>query len=142
MEKLQIGCPKLRVLRVTNSQISLAPTSLTEQMASPGFPELEELSLAGTEDGQTTSKFIDDNGIERILKCSHRLRLLDVRGCTKITDSGLVKVPAWDLEHLFLSGNYISVYFRSWFLIIYHFSLLRDAVEPFGAGAHLTKVES
>lgn len=78
-------------------------------MASPGFPELEELSLAGIEDDQTTSKFIDDNGIERILKSSHKLRLLDVRGCTKITDSGLVKVPAWDLEHLFLSGTSIFI---------------------------------
>lgn len=75
-------------------------------MASPGFPDLEELSLAGIEDDNTTSKFIDDNGVERILKTSHKLRLLDVRGCTKITDSGLVKVPAWDLEHLFLSGEY------------------------------------
>lgn len=32
VEKLQAGCPKLRVLRVTNSQILLAPTSLTEQV--------------------------------------------------------------------------------------------------------------
>lgn len=76
------------------------------QVASPGFPDLEELSLAGIEDDNTTSKFIDDNGVERILKTSHKLRLLDVRGCTKITDSGLVKVPAWDLEHLFLSGEF------------------------------------
>lgn len=103
LEKLQEGCQQLRVLRVTNSQIVLAPASLTAQVASPGFPQLEELSLAGIEDDHTTSKFIDDNGLERILKTSNRLRLLDVRGCTKITDSGLVRVPAWDLEHLFLS---------------------------------------
>lgn len=108
VEKLQEGCPKIRVLRVTNSQILLAPTSLSDQVASPGFPDLEELSLAGIEDDNTTSKFIDDNGVERILKTSHKLRLLDVRGCTKITDSGLVKVPAWDLEHLFLSACYVT----------------------------------
>lgn len=108
LEKLQEGCQRLRVLRVTNSQIVLAPASLTAQVASPGFPLLEELSLAGIEDDHTTSKFIDDNGLERILKTSNRLRLLDVRGCTKITDSGLVRVPAWDLEHLFLSACLVT----------------------------------
>ncbi|EEZ97209.2 F-box/LRR-repeat protein 6 isoform X2 [Tribolium castaneum] len=109
VEKLQIGCPKLRVLRITNSQIWLAPASLTDQVASPGFPLLEELSLAGLEEDQTTtSRSVDDDGIERILKNSTKLRLLDVRGCIRLTDSGLVKVPAWDLEHLFLSACYIT----------------------------------
>ncbi|CAG9815553.1 unnamed protein product [Phaedon cochleariae] len=109
IEKLQIGCPKLRVLRITNSQIWLAPASLTEQVASPGFPMLEELSLAGLEDDQTTtSRLVDDDCIERLLKSSTKLRLLDVRGCSKLTDSGLVRVPAWDLEHLFLSACYIT----------------------------------
>ncbi|KAG5896474.1 hypothetical protein JTB14_005855 [Gonioctena quinquepunctata] len=109
IEKLQIGCPKLRVLRITNSQIWLAAASLTEQVASPGFPKLEELSLAGLEDDQTTtSRLVDDDCIERLLKCSTKLRLLDVRGCSKLTDSGLVRVPAWDLEHLFLSACYIT----------------------------------
>lgn len=75
-------------------------------MASPGFPLLEELSLAGLEEDQTTtSRSVDDDCIERLLKCSTKLRLLDVRGCSKLTDSGLVRVPAWDLEHLFLSGK-------------------------------------
>ncbi|KAF7286700.1 F-box and leucine-rich repeat protein 6 [Rhynchophorus ferrugineus] len=109
VEKLQTGCPKLRVLRITNSQIWLAPVTLTEQVASPGFPMLEELSLAGLEEDQTTtSRSMDDDGIERLLKSSKKLRLLDVRGCSKLTDSGLVKVPAWDLEHLFLSACYIT----------------------------------
>ena len=77
-------------------------------MASPGFPLLEELSLAGLEEDQTTtSRSVDDDGIERILKNSTKLRLLDVRGCIRLTDSGLVKVPAWDLEHLFLSGEFL-----------------------------------
>lgn len=49
---------------------------------------------------------MDDEGIERLLKSSTKLRLLDVRGCSKLTDSGLVRVPAWDLEHLFLSGEF------------------------------------
>ncbi|XP_050296508.1 F-box/LRR-repeat protein 6 [Anthonomus grandis grandis] len=109
VEKLQSGCPKMRVLRITNSQIWLAPATLTEQVQSPGFPNLEELSLAGLEEDQTTtSRSMDDEGIERLLKTSTKLRLLDVRGCSKLTDSGLVRVPAWDLEHLFLSACYIT----------------------------------
>ncbi|KAI4460277.1 f-box/tpr repeat protein pof3 [Holotrichia oblita] len=109
IEKIQSGCPKLRVLRITNSQIWLAPATVAEQIASPGFPMLEELSLAGIEDDQTTTaRSVDDDGIERILKNSTKLRLLDIRGCIRLTDSGLVKVPAWDLEHLFLSACYIT----------------------------------
>ncbi|KAB0790656.1 hypothetical protein PPYR_14909 [Photinus pyralis] len=108
VEKLQVGCPKLRVLRITNSQIWLASASLSHQVASPGFPMLEELSLAGAEGCQLTARSIDDEGIERILKTSTKLRLLDVRGCARLTDSGLVRVPAWDLEHLFLSACYVT----------------------------------
>lgn len=44
--------------------------------------------------------------MERILKSSHKLKLLDVRGCSRVSDSSLVRVPAWDLEHLFLSGKF------------------------------------
>ncbi|KAK9874860.1 hypothetical protein WA026_005676 [Henosepilachna vigintioctopunctata] len=109
IEKLQIGCPKLRVLRITNSQIWLAPASITDQVQSPGFPQLEELSLAGVEDDKTTtSRSADDDAMNRILKCSTKLRLLDIRGCTRLTDSGLVRIPTWDLEHLFLSGCQIT----------------------------------
>ena len=41
IEQLQAGCPKLRVLRLTNSLIRLSQTPLKDQAASPGFPELE-----------------------------------------------------------------------------------------------------
>lgn len=73
---------------------------------------LEELSLAGSQEEETTTaRSIDDDGIDRILKASTKLRLLDIRGCIRLTDSGLVRVPAWDLEHLFLSGKiYYSIY--------------------------------
>lgn len=70
---------------------------------------LEELSVGGLEEDQTTTaRSLDDDGIERLLKNSKKLRLLDVRGCIRLSDSGLVRVAAWDLEHIFLSGNYIS----------------------------------
>lgn len=46
VEHLQKGCNKVRVLRLTNSDIMLEQTGLKEQVASPGFPDLEELSIA------------------------------------------------------------------------------------------------
>ncbi|XP_014249064.1 F-box/LRR-repeat protein 6 [Cimex lectularius] len=104
IEKLQQGCPKLRVLRITNSQVILSSVSLKEQSLSEGFPLLEELSVAGVVENMSTKPVIDDDGLLRILKSSHKLRLLDVRGCTRVSDSSIVRVPAWDLEHLFLSG--------------------------------------
>lgn len=112
LENLQKGCSKLRVFRITNSQFALAPVSIKEQVESPGFPNLEELSVAcpnGRMDSLVTSQpSIDDDAIGRILKTSNKLRLLDVRGCSKITGSSLVRIPAWDLEHLFLSGCYAT----------------------------------
>ncbi|KAF4520705.1 hypothetical protein B566_EDAN012492 [Ephemera danica] len=133
LERLQEGCAKLRVFRIANSNggqplvsdsaierilktshqlrlldvrgcIRISDSSLA---ASPGFPQLEELSLAV--DKQGGQPLVSDSAIERILKTSHQLRLLDVRGCIRISDSSLVRVPAWDLEHLFLSGSYRMV---------------------------------
>lgn len=112
IEQLQMGCPKLRVLRITNSQIYFAPANITERVSSPGFPCLEELSLAGHEETKvahpTSSRSADDDTIDRILKTSCKLRLLDIRGCIRLTNSGVVRIPAWDLEHIFLSGCQIT----------------------------------
>ena len=47
------------------------------QAASPGFPELEHLYLA-TDDRQHIG--VNDSELERILKTSTKLTLLDVRG--------------------------------------------------------------
>ncbi|XP_071439200.1 F-box/LRR-repeat protein 6 [Hetaerina americana] len=108
IERLQEGCQRLRVLRITNSQVSLAHSTLKEQASSPGFPNLEELSIAVDGRGCSQVPVVDNSSLERILKSSHQLRLLDVRGCTRVSDSSLVRVPAWDLEHLFLSGCYAT----------------------------------
>ncbi|CAL8143703.1 unnamed protein product [Orchesella dallaii] len=105
VEHLQKGCHSIRILRLTNSDIMLSETSLKEQVSSPGFPKLEELSIAV--DPKKCSG-MDDGDLERIVKNGKKLRLLDVRGCGKISDSGLVRVPAWDLEHLYLSGCYAT----------------------------------
>jgi F-box/leucine-rich repeat protein 6 len=101
IEKLQNGCQKLKILRITNSHITLSNTTLQEQMNSPGFPDLEELSVAALAD---ESRLISDESLQRILKTSTKLKLLDVRGCARLTHDSLIRLPAWDLKHLFLSG--------------------------------------
>lgn len=101
IEKLQQSCLKLKVLRLTNVSSRLADTSLTEQAGSPGFPGLEELSISRITDEYYQG--LDDSALARILKTSHKLKLLDVRGCSRITASGLVRFPAFDVEYLFLS---------------------------------------
>lgn len=111
IERLQEGCPKLRVLRMSTSQLCLSNVPLNEQALSPGFPLLEELSVATISNDLNVSgqPFIDDQALERILKTSHKLYVLDVRGCSKVTDSSLVRIPAWDLTHLYLSGMLLFI---------------------------------
>ncbi|KAG5678580.1 hypothetical protein PVAND_008242 [Polypedilum vanderplanki] len=101
IEKLQEGCQKLKVLRIANSHVQLSNATLQEQMQSPGFPELEELSVASLSD---ESRLMSDEALQRILKSSTKLKLLDVRGCARLTHDSLIRIPAWDLKHLFLSG--------------------------------------
>lgn len=72
------------------------------QMEAPGFPELEELSIA------SFSRTICDDFVQRILKTSTKLKLLDVRGCPRLTHDSLIRLPAWHLKHLFLSGCSIT----------------------------------
>ena len=61
------------------------------QAASTGFPDLQELSLAVNTDIHVSNGgiAIDDNMLLRILVKSHKLRLLDLRGCTHITAVGI-----------------------------------------------------
>lgn len=70
-------------------------------MESPGFPDLEELSIAALAD---ESRIFNDECLQRILKTSTKLKLLDVRGCARLTHDSLIRLPTWDLKHLFLSG--------------------------------------
>ena len=79
MEKFQKGCPKLRVLNANHTMLSLVETPVKEQIQSPGFPLLRELYIAVDSRGYFDG--MDDGQIERILKKSVDLRILDVRGC-------------------------------------------------------------
>ncbi|XP_021186681.3 uncharacterized protein LOC110373642 [Helicoverpa armigera] len=107
LEALQKGCPKMRVFRAANSQLVLANATTSQQMECKGWPLLEELSIAGeaaTERVGVGEYRLGDDALARLVRGATRLRLLDLRGLQRLTDSGLVRVPAWDLQHLFLGG--------------------------------------
>lgn len=77
-------------------------------METDGWTHLEELSIAGeaaTERVGVGEYRLGDEALARLVRGATRLRLLDLRGLQRLTDSGLVRVPAWDLQHLFLGGT-------------------------------------
>lgn len=102
IEKLQKGCPLLTTFRTTNTMLGLNDTPVREQVMSPGFPMLEELTIGVDQRGYFDG--MDDQQIERILKKSPKLRLLNIRGCKGISDSTLVRLPCWDIEYLYVAG--------------------------------------
>jgi len=102
IEKLAKGCPKLTTFRTTNTMLGLNDVPVREQVMSPGFPSLEELTIGVDQRGYFDG--MDDGQIERILKKSNKLRLLDIRGCKGISDSTLVRLPCWDIEYLYVAG--------------------------------------
>jgi F-box/leucine-rich repeat protein 6 len=92
----------LTTFRTTNTMLGLNDTPVREQVMSPGFPMLEELTIGVDQRGYFDG--MDDQQIERILKKSPKLRLLNIRGCKGISDSTLVRLPCWDLEYLYVAG--------------------------------------
>ncbi|KAL2080125.1 hypothetical protein ACEWY4_023918 [Coilia grayii] len=92
---LQIGCPKLQVFSMMNvmprpKMIRNTPTS------GPGFPMLEELCIA-----TSSVSFFSDQDLHSLLHGSPRLRVLDLRGCSRVTPTTLFALPCQDLECLF-----------------------------------------
>jgi len=102
IEKLERGCPKLKIFRTNNTMLGLNEVPVREQIASPGFPCLEELTVGVDQRGYFDG--MDDNQIERILKKSPHLRVLNIQGCKGISDSTLVRLPCWDIEYLYIAG--------------------------------------
>ncbi len=102
IEKMQKGCPRLRVLNANHTMLGLSDTPIKEQVHSPGFPRLRELHIAV--DSRGYFEGMDDSQIERVLKKSDGLKVLDVRGCQHVTDSCLIRLPTWEMERLVLSG--------------------------------------
>ena len=102
IEKFQKGCQTLKVLNANHTMLSLSDTPIKEQVHSPGFPFLQELYIAVDSRGYFDG--MDDSQIERILKRSAQLRVLDIRGCQHVTESCLIRLPTWDLERLVVAG--------------------------------------
>lgn len=53
-----------------------------------GFPLLEELCIA-----TTSYSYMTDKDLQDILFTSNKLRVLDLRGCSRITPAGLASLP-------------------------------------------------
>ncbi|XP_068017204.1 F-box/LRR-repeat protein 6 isoform X2 [Melanerpes formicivorus] len=103
VEGLQGACPQLKVLRLLNVTLDprpcrQPPAGATSPGASAGFPQLVELSLASPEGGSG----IGDLLLQRLLHRSPGLRLLDLRGCARVTPRGLLDLPCLELERLYL----------------------------------------
>ncbi|XP_060245189.1 F-box/LRR-repeat protein 6 isoform X3 [Meriones unguiculatus] len=107
-------CPQLQVLEVsTGMNCNSTPLQLPVEALQkscpqlqpcgrgvpqgPGFPSLEELCLAGS-----TCSFVSNEVLSRLLHRSPKLRLLDLRGCARITPTGLCDLPCQELEQLYL----------------------------------------
>ncbi|OCT77356.1 hypothetical protein XELAEV_18032558mg [Xenopus laevis] len=101
IETLQTGCPKLEVLRLLN--LVWSPKSggrcVSEAL---GFVHLQELCLA-----TSSYSFVSDSVCQRLLRDSAHLKILDLRGCYRVTPGGICQLPCVDLERLYL-GIYCS----------------------------------
>ncbi|XP_007954259.1 F-box/LRR-repeat protein 6 [Orycteropus afer afer] len=96
VEALQKGCPQLQVLRLLNLTWWAKPAGRGVPLG-PGFASLEELCLAST-----ACNIVTNEVLGRLLHGSPRLRLLDLRGCARITPAGLHRLPCQELEQLYL----------------------------------------
>ncbi|XP_062870917.1 F-box/LRR-repeat protein 6 [Trichomycterus rosablanca] len=107
MQALQLGCPKLQILRLMN--VNPVPKMIRNTPSStPGFPMLEELCIASS-----SHSFMTDHDLLNILHGSPCLRVLDLRGCSRITATGLYALPCQDLECL-----YWGLYFNSSSMVV------------------------
>ncbi|KAL7883787.1 hypothetical protein SRHO_G00014450 [Serrasalmus rhombeus] len=102
IQALQVGCPKLQIFRLMN--VSPIPKMIRNTPSStPGFPLLEELCIASS-----AHSLLTDLDLLNVLHGSPQLRVLDLRGCSRVTAMGLYSLPCEDLECL-----YWGLYFNS-----------------------------
>ncbi|XP_077127702.1 F-box/LRR-repeat protein 6 isoform X5 [Ranitomeya variabilis] len=106
-EGLQGSCPKLEVLRLLNCTFHLNFRSSQE---GPGFCHLQELCLA-----TSTYSNITDADVKRLLRDCTSVRVLDLRGCNRVSPEGIADLPCKDLESL-----YLGMYCFSSSLVLYH----------------------
>lgn len=102
IQALQIGCPKLQTFRLMN--VTPVPKMIRNTPSSTsGFPMLEELCIA-----TSSHSFMTDSDLNNVLHGSPHLRVLDLRGGSRITATGLYALPCERLECL-----YWGLYFNS-----------------------------
>ncbi|KTG04244.1 hypothetical protein cypCar_00002016 [Cyprinus carpio] len=102
IQALQIGCPKLQTFRLMN--VTPVPKKIRNTPSSTsGFPMLEELCIA-----TSSHSFMTDGDLNNVLHGSPHLRVLDLRGGSRITATGLYALPCERLECL-----YWGLYFNS-----------------------------
>uniref|UniRef100_A0A3P8VHC5 F-box and leucine rich repeat protein 6 n=1 Tax=Cynoglossus semilaevis TaxID=244447 RepID=A0A3P8VHC5_CYNSE len=101
IQALQAACPKLKTFRLLNVR-PIQKTKHKNADLMKGFPLLEELCIA-----TTSYSYMTDNDLLDILFSSTKLRVLDLRGCSRITPSGLANLPCLELEFLFW-GQYFN----------------------------------
>ncbi|KAK3611801.1 hypothetical protein CHS0354_040469 [Potamilus streckersoni] len=110
IEKLQVGCRKLEILRLANSPFRASPCTLREMAQCDGFLHLKELSIACSSSGTvSTSVGINTTFIYRILRRCYNLKLLDMRGISEYTCIlTLIELPINGLERLYLSNSAVA----------------------------------
>ncbi|XP_017297550.1 F-box/LRR-repeat protein 6 [Kryptolebias marmoratus] len=101
MQQLQMACPKLKTFRMLNVRL-LHKTMRNGAVSAAGFPFLEELCIA-----TTSYSYLTDKDLREVLFGSTKLRVLDLRGCSRISTSALAALPCPELECLFW-GQYCS----------------------------------
>ncbi|KAM9420130.1 F-box/LRR-repeat protein 6 isoform 1-T4 [Salvelinus alpinus] len=101
IQALQNGCPKLQTFRMLNV-IPMPKMTRNWSGSTSGFPLLEELCMA-----TTAVSFMTDQDLTKIVYDSPKLRVLDLRGCSRITAAGLSSLPCEELECLYW-GLYFS----------------------------------
>nr|XP_046272844.1 F-box/LRR-repeat protein 6 isoform X2 [Scatophagus argus] len=102
IQALQMACPKLKTFRMLNVR-PLHKTMRNSADSTLGFPLLEELCIA-----TTSYSYMTDKDLWDILFGSTRLRVLDLRGCSRITPSGLTSLPCPALHRGGLGNSYES----------------------------------
>ncbi|KAM9775805.1 F-box/LRR-repeat protein 6 [Syngnathus typhle] len=104
IQALQRACPKLKTFRMLNvCPVFKNTNSSNGAESSPGFPLLEELCIA-----TASYTYINDKQLRDVLFGSPRLRVLDLRGCSRITSAGLEALPCLELECLFWAQYFSS----------------------------------
>ncbi|XP_070582074.1 F-box/LRR-repeat protein 6-like [Ptychodera flava] len=109
IEDCQDAWPHLQILRMACCKIYASDVSAVRKATSPGFPELQEFSAAA-EPHEINGLFVSGAGItndflQRVLKTSYDLKVLDIRNCARIEPASLLPqdIPPTRLEHLYIS---------------------------------------